>query len=75
MASASSDEGLVAIVVLRVTAAPHSREPPATAGSVCLRLSHAFAGQLAGLPDPLGELLFVEPLILVNVQVAHGLLL
>lgn len=37
--------------------------------------SHAFAGQPAGLRNPFSELLFVEQLVLVNVQVANGLLL
>jgi hypothetical protein len=37
--------------------------------------SHAFAGQPAGLRNPFSELLFVQRLVLVNVQVANGLLL
>ena len=37
--------------------------------------SHAFAGQPAGLRNPFSELLFVERLVLVNVEVANGLLL
>lgn len=32
-----------------------------------VRYSHAFTGQSAGLHDPVGELLFVERVVLVNV--------
>ena len=37
--------------------------------------SHSFAGQLAGLLHPSGELSFVERVVLVDVEVAHVLLL
>ena len=37
--------------------------------------SHSFAGQLAGLLYPSGELSFVERVVLVDVEVAHFLLL
>src|SRR5919106_4192108 len=37
--------------------------------------SHSFAGQLAGLLHPGGELSFVELVVLVDVEVAHVLLL
>src|SRR5262249_53838242 len=37
--------------------------------------SHVFAGQLAGLLHPIGELSFVEAVVLVDVEVAHFLLL
>src|SRR5438132_2862839 len=37
--------------------------------------SHSFAGQLAGLLHPSGELSFVELVVLVDVEVAHFLLL
>ena len=37
--------------------------------------SQSFAGQLAGLLHPSGELSFVELLVLVDVEVAHFLLL
>src|SRR5437870_8545359 len=36
--------------------------------------SHSFAGQLAGLLHPSGELSFVELVVLVDVEVAHFLL-
>ena len=39
------------------------------------RRSHSFAGQLAGLLHPSGELSFVELVVLVDVEVAHFLLL
>src|SRR5437870_9883117 len=35
--------------------------------------SHSFAGQLAGLLHPSGELSFVERVVLVDVEVAHFL--
>jgi hypothetical protein len=35
--------------------------------------SHAFAGRLAGLLHPVGELIFVELVVLVDVEVAHVL--
>src|SRR5262249_19800470 len=37
--------------------------------------SHSFAGQFAGLLHPSGELTFVELVILVEVEVAHFLVL
>jgi hypothetical protein len=37
--------------------------------------SHSFAGLLAGLLHPSGELGFVEPAVLVDIEVAHFLLL
>src|SRR6058998_2889527 len=37
--------------------------------------SHSFAGQLAGLFHPTGELSFVELVVLVDVEVAHVLVL
>src|SRR5262249_3777454 len=37
--------------------------------------SHSFAGQLAGLLHPIGELRLVELVVLVDVEVAHFLLL
>src|SRR5262249_24884669 len=37
--------------------------------------SHSFAGQLARLHHPIGELSFVELVVLVDVEVAHFLLL
>src|SRR5437870_102655 len=37
--------------------------------------SHSFAGQLAGLLHPGGELSFVELVVLVDVEVAHFFLL
>src|SRR5205807_4295967 len=37
--------------------------------------SHSFAGQLAGLLHPSGELSFVDLVVLVDVEVAHFLLL
>ena len=37
--------------------------------------SHSFAGQLAGLLHPGGELRFVELIVLVDVEVAHFLVL
>ena len=39
------------------------------------RCSHSFAEQLAGLLHPNGELSFVERIVLVDVEVAHFLLL
>src|SRR5262245_48603493 len=39
------------------------------------RRSHPFAGQLAGLLDPSGDLGFVERVVLADVEVAHVLLL
>ncbi len=46
----------------------------APAGQLAGR-SHSFAGQLAGLLHPSGELSFVELVVLVDVEVAHVLLL
>src|SRR5438874_3583300 len=43
--------------------------------SLDYRRSHSFAGQLAGLLHPSGELCFVELVVLVDVEVAHFLLL
>ena len=43
--------------------------------AVTRRGSHSFAGQLAGLLHPGGELSFVELVVLVDVEVAHVLLL
>src|SRR5436305_1062258 len=37
--------------------------------------SHSFAGQLAGLLHPGGDLRFVERVVLMDVEVAHFLLL
>ena len=37
--------------------------------------SHAFAGQLAGLPYPIDDLSFVHLVVLVDAEVAHFLLL
>src|SRR5712691_4031282 len=41
----------------------------------CTGHSHSFAGQLAGLLHPGGELSFVELVVLMDVEVAHFLLL
>src|SRR3981081_887341 len=41
----------------------------------CAARSHSFAGQLAGLLHPSGELSFVDRGVLVEVEVAHLLLL
>src|SRR5947208_9951536 len=50
-------------------ATAHAMHTPRTA------CSHPFAGQLAGLLHPGGELSFVELVVLVDVEVAHFLLL
>src|SRR5688572_1243927 len=42
---------------------------------VMLIRSHLFAGQLAGLLHPGGELGFIERIVLVDVEVAHVLVL
>src|SRR5438874_12281195 len=42
--------------------------------SLDYRRSHSFAGQLAGLLHPSGELSFVERVVLMDVEVAHFLL-
>ena len=47
-----------------------SRRP----SSSCTGRSHSFAGQLAGLLHPIGELSFVELVVLMDVEVAHFLL-
>lgn len=40
-----------------------------------MRHSHPFAGQLAGLPHPVGEPGFVERVVLVDIEITHILLL
>jgi hypothetical protein len=42
---------------------------------VARRRSHSFAGQLAGLLHPSGELSFVELIVLMDVEVARVLAL
>src|SRR5687768_6064091 len=49
-----------------------SFEPLVASFMVVLR-SHSFAGQLAGLLHPSGELSFVDPVVLVDVVVARVL--
>src|SRR5262245_4140791 len=46
-----------------------------SSGTVPIGRSHSFAGYLAGLLHPFGELSFVELVVLVDIQIADFLLL